>query len=77
MPKWRDFAKSGHTAVEGERNKGVAKTNTLKRRCKVLQRWTVWPDLARFRHFGKNLKVFGHCLNILGDYKIGWEKEVK
>ena len=38
VPKWRDFAKSGHTAVEGERNKGVAKTNTLKRRCKVLQR---------------------------------------
>ena len=24
----------------------------------------VWPDLAIFRHFGKNFKVFGHLKNL-------------
>ena len=25
--------------------------------------WAVWPDLAKFRHLGKNLKAFGHFLS--------------
>ena len=27
---------------------------------KILDWLSVLPDLAKFRHFGKNLKVFGH-----------------
>ena len=23
-----------------------------------------WPDLAKFRHFGNMLKVFGNCLRV-------------
>ena len=26
--------------------------------------WSVWPDLAKFRHFGKNLQVFGKLLTV-------------
>ena len=25
---------------------------------------TVWPDLAKFRHFGTRLQVFGNCLTV-------------
>ena len=28
--------------------------------CILLVRLPVWPDLAKFRHFGKNVKVFGN-----------------
>ena len=26
--------------------------------------WAVWPDLAKFRHFGKILRVFGNFVTI-------------
>ena len=31
---------------------------------KELQWWTVWPDLAKFRHLGKTYKVFGYYLRV-------------
>ena len=27
---------------------------------------SVWPDLAKFRHFGKSIQVFGQICDIIG-----------
>ena len=56
VPRWQNFNKSSHTAWASKNGPG-------KRR----QIWCdneregerVWPDLAKFCHFGKTLQVFG------------------
>ena len=32
----------------------------LRQAMRGVSKGAVWPDLAKFRHFGKNLKVSGH-----------------
>ena len=52
----------GFKKVSNASNEGLSLKKCISKAC------AVWPDLAKFRHFGKILQVFGQFLKILGKF---------